>query len=222
MSSHQGASAPRTKPVPTDRVLAGEHLTITRTSCSATGPFTTRDLESLTGVSAQRCGLVMSFLKAYGLVEPAPGRAYRPTKAAGTVAAAWEESEKKGRQALREAWKKSWFARCARARLAQGPALRVGLVSKLMMLSEVGETRSRHVEVLVDLMVAVGMLVPEDGGYLRWHEDPAIPRQRPQDSTPDNDQAADTDPKLGRAVAEGTIPAPRPHSDDVAPQRVRT
>lgn len=220
MSSRQGASAPPSKPVPTDRVLAGEHLTITRASCSAKAPFTARDLEVLTGVSAHRCGLVMSFLRACGLVDQAPGRgAYQPTKAAGAVAAAWEESDEKGRQALREAWRKAWFARCARARLAQGPALRIGLVSKLMTLAQVSETRLRHVEVLVDLMVAVGMLVPEDGGYLRWHESPAVPRPRAQARTPEEDQAAGTDSEgiLAPIPPEGVIPAPRPHADNAAP-----
>ncbi|MFL1901154.1 hypothetical protein ACJWDR_18870 [Streptomyces tauricus] len=215
MSSRQRVSAPPAKPVPTDRVLAGEHLTITRTACSARGPFTARDLEALTSVSAHRCGLVMSFLGAYGLVEQAPGRgAYQPTKAAGTLAAAWKKSEEKGRQALRAAWAKSWFARCARARLAQGPALRVGLVSKLMMLAHLDETRRRHVEVLVDLMVAVGMLVPEDGGYLRWHENLALPAPR----TPAEDQTADADADEGPAptASKSALPAPRPESDDLS------
>ncbi|MFJ6897497.1 hypothetical protein [Streptomyces hokutonensis] len=215
MSSRQGVSARPEKPVPTDRVLAGEHLTITRTSCAAEGPFTARDLESLTGISAHRCGLVMSFLRTYGLVEQAPGRgAYQPTKAGGAVAAAWEKSERKGHQALREAWKKSWFARCAHARLAQGPALRIGLVSKLMTLAHVDEKQRRHIDVLVDLMVAVGMLLPEDGGYLRWHENPAVPAPR----SPSQDQAAGTDTAEVHAppTSEGVIPAPRPDNDNLA------
>lgn len=215
MSSRSHASTPPAKPVPTDRVLAGEHLTITRTACSAEGPFTARDLETLTGVPAQRCGLVMSFLSAYGLVERAPGRgAYQPTKAAESVARAWKTNDAKGREALRAAWATSWFARCARARLAQGPALRIGLVSKLMTLAHLDEKRSRHIEVLVDLMVAVGMLVPEDGGYLRWHESPAVPAPR----TPAEDQLPDADAEEVRAptVSESAVPAPRPESDALA------
>jgi hypothetical protein len=220
VSSRRSSSAPPAKPVPTDRVLADEHLTITRASCSAEGPFTARDLEALTGISAHRCGLVMSFLSSCGLVERAPGRgAYRATKAAATVAKAWGQSEGNGRRALREVWEKAWFARCARSRLAQGPALRIGLVSKLMALSQVGESRRRHIEVLVDLLVAVGMLLPEDGGYLRWHENPAVPRPRAQAPTPENDQVADTDAKGVHApvTPEGVIPAPRPHTDNSVP-----
>ncbi|MEU9324072.1 hypothetical protein AB0D91_09660 [Streptomyces canus] len=215
MSSRESVSARSTKPVPTDRVLAGEHLTITRTSCSAKSPFTARDLEALTGISAHRCGLVMSFLRAHGLVEQAPGRgAYQPTKAGAVVAAAWKESERRGHQALCEAWKKSWFTRCAHARLAQGPALRIGLVSKLMTLAHVDEKQQRHIDVLVDLMVAVGMLLPEDGGYLRWHENPAVPAPR----SPSESQAADADTAKVHAptTAESAIPAPRPDDDKLA------
>ncbi|MFF4802246.1 hypothetical protein ACFY1U_28225 [Streptomyces sp. NPDC001351] len=215
MSSRRGVSTPTAKPLPTDRVLAGEHLTITRTACSAEGPFTARDLEALTGVSAHRCGLVMSFLGAYGLVEQAPGRgAYQPTRAGEAVAAAWKKSEEKGRQALRAAWAKSWFARCACTRLAQGPALRIGLVSKLMTLSDLDEKRSRHIEVLVDLMVAVGMLLPEDGGYLRWHENPSVPSPRRRA----DDQAADGDTSKVRVrtASESVLPAQRLESYDLA------
>lgn len=220
VSTRKGASASPAKPVPTDRVLAGEHLAITRASCSAESPFTARDLEALTGISAQRCGLVMSFLSACGLVERAPGRgAYRATKAAAAVAKAWGQSEDNGRRALREVWKKAWFARCARSRLAQGPALRIGLVSKLMTLSQVGESRRRHVEVLVDLLVAVGMLLPEDGGYLRWHENPTVPGPRTQVPAPDDDRVAGTDTEGAHApvAPSGGIPAPRPYADNSAP-----
>ncbi|MEV1082340.1 hypothetical protein AB0I98_29530 [Streptomyces sp. NPDC050211] len=112
-------------------------------------------------------------MRAYGLVESAPGRSvYRPTEAGERAAEAWETGEEKGLRALREAWQTSWFARATSRRLAQGPALRIGLVSKLMMLSNSEEAQRRKVEILVDLMVAVGMLRTEDGAppvsTVRW------------------------------------------------------
>ncbi|CAL9451296.1 hypothetical protein SUDANB58_02454 [Streptomyces sp. enrichment culture] len=219
--TRRNAPAPPGKPLPTDRVLAHEHLAITRASCAAKGPFTARDLESVTGVPARRCGLVLAFVRAYGLVESAPGRSvYRPTEAGKRAAGAWETGEGKGLRALREAWKTSWFALCASRRLAQGPALRIGLVSKLMTLSNVAETQRRKVEILVDLMVAVGMLHPEDDGYLRWNENTAIPKPRTQPRTAAADSVAagtSLDPPDENAKPESPIPPPRPHADAPAP-----
>ncbi|WP_340383181.1 hypothetical protein U5640_37385 [Streptomyces sp. SS7] len=216
-SSRRNAPAPATKPLPTDRVLAHEHLAITRASCAAKDTFTARDLEQVTDVPARRCGLVMAFVRAYGLIEQAPGRsAYRPTEAGKKVAQAWEASEEKGLRALREAWQKSWFARGASHRLAQGAALRVGLVSKLMRLSQADEAQHRKVEILVDLMVAVGMLRPEDGGYLRWNEGATIPKPRARSRAEASDSVADgapVDPSDESAEPAASIPSPRPHAD---------
>ncbi|MBU3864026.1 hypothetical protein KN815_08015 [Streptomyces sp. 4503] len=221
MSSRRNAAGQFGKPLPTDRVLAHEHVAITRVSCAAEAPFTAVDLEGLTGVPARRCGLVMAFLLAYGLVEKAPGRnVYRSTKAAGNVARAWEESEAEGLRALREMWKASWFARAASKRLAPGPTLRIGLVSKLMTFSHSGEAQRRKVEILVDLMVAVGMLHPEDDGYLRWIDDAAVPKPRSQPQTapadaPPSGGAETPDEDTGPAgpAPDGGIPRPRGHAD---------
>lgn len=216
MSGRRSSSSPPSKPVPTDRVLADEQLTLTRASCATRNPFTARDLETLTGIPAHRCGLAMGFLREHGLIERAPGRGvYQSTKAAEVVAQAWDKSEERGHRALREVWKKSWFANCARSRLAQGAALRVGLVSKMMTLAHVGETRRRHVEVLVDLMVAVGMLLPEDGGYLRWHENPAVPKPRARPRASEGAPEADADTADSRATdaSEDLISVPRPGVD---------
>ncbi|WP_046500611.1 hypothetical protein [Streptomyces odonnellii] len=216
-SIRRNTPALATKPLPTDRVLAHEQLAITRASCAAKDIFTASDLGQVTGVPARRCGLVMAFVRAYGLIEQAPGRsAYRPTEAGKKVAQAWEASEEKGLRALSEAWQKSWFARGTSHRLAQGPALRIGLVSKLMRLSQADEAQHRKVEILVDLMVSVGMLRPEDGGYLRWNEDATIPKPR----TPSRAEAADSspadapvDPSDENAAPAVSVPRPRPSAD---------
>lgn len=216
-STRRNTPVPSSRPLPTDRVLAHEHLAITRASCAAKGIFVARDLEQVTEVPARRCGLVLAFVRAYGLIEQAPGRsAYRPTKAGEKVARAWEASEEKGLRALREAWAKSWFARGTNSRLAQGPALRIGLVGKLMKLSEADETQHRKVEILVDLMVAVGMLRVEDGGYLRWNESAAVPKPRTGSGTVTAaSEAADVhvDSPDEDAESAALIPSPRTHAD---------
>lgn len=215
--TRRNTPAPTTKPLPTDRVLAHEHLAITRASCAAKDTFTARDLEQATDVPARRCGLVIAFVRAYGLIEQAPGRStYRPTEAGEKVAQAWDASEEKGLRALREAWAKSWFTRSTSHRLAQGPALRVGLVSKLMRLSEADETQHRKVEILVDLMVSVGMLRPEDGGYLRWNKGATIPKPRTRSRAEAADSApadAPVDPPGENAEPAAPIPHPRPPAD---------
>ncbi|UXY20390.1 hypothetical protein N8I84_17940 [Streptomyces cynarae] len=171
----------------------------------------------------------MSFLRACGLVERAGGRSvHRPTAAADRVARAREESEEKGLQTLRDTWRGSWFAQGTRSRLAQGPALRIGLVSKLLTLARAGETHHRHMEVLVDLMVAVGMLIPEDDGYLSWYEHRAVPRSRTTartahaDRSPSPDLGVHADCPDEDSALEGFLPAPRSesgHSLDQNPHR---
>ncbi|MET9290333.1 hypothetical protein [Streptomyces sp. NPDC003077] len=93
-------------------------------------------------------------------------------------------------------------------------------MSKLMTLSNVAETGRRKVEILVDLMVAVGMLHPEDDGYLRWNENTAIPKPHTQPRTAAADSVAagtSLDPPDENAKPESPIPPPRPHADAPAP-----
>ncbi|MEU9348021.1 hypothetical protein AB0D74_43180 [Streptomyces sp. NPDC048278] len=95
-------------------------------------------------------------------------------------------------------------------------------MSKLMALSQCGEAQHRKVEILVDLMVTVGMLRPEDGGYLRWVEGATVPKQRVGSRPPATGTgAADstvTDVRAEPAVAEpkpeAPVPSPRPPAED--------
>ncbi|MCF1596035.1 hypothetical protein [Streptomyces muensis] len=94
-------------------------------------------------------------------------------------------------------------------------------MSKLMMLSNADEKRRRKVEILVDLMVAVGMLRPEGDGYLRWNENAAIPKPRTRSRTAAAGSVAagvPLDASDENAEREGSIPPPRPHNEAPASQ----
>lgn len=214
MTTHNDGPARPVKPLPTKRVLAHLQIAVLRSVCLMTGPFTARDLEAATGIPAARAVLVMAFLRACGFAERAPGRgAYRPTKAATAMSRAWAQGEEAGLQAVRKAWKSSWFTLCAHSRLARGPALRAGLVAKLMTLSQVDASRRLEVEVLIDLMVAVGLLVPEDGGFLRWHTHPASQPSGPV--PPVCAGAGDLEPSAVPKTGPGTSAAPAPDTPPV-------
>ncbi|MDD9376921.1 hypothetical protein M8Z33_09625 [Streptomyces sp. ZAF1911] len=118
-----------------------------------------------------------------GLLEPAGGHfsRYRPTKKARAIAAAWEKGEEAGLQALSSAWKGQWFARAMRERLGYGPVPREGLVARLLINANAEGHRMRQAEVLLDLLVAVGMVVPDGDGFLSWHEGPCY--REAEDST---------------------------------------
>ncbi|WP_043264791.1 hypothetical protein [Streptomyces sp. CT34] len=118
----------------------------------------------------------MAFWRTCGLVERAPGRGmYQPTKAAMAMAPAWEEGLLEGCLALRGALRSQWFTKSVRTRLAQGPGLREGVVAKLMRQAQVGKEYRLEVDTLVDLMVEIGMLIPQPDGYMSWYEQPQTP-----------------------------------------------
>ncbi|MFC6984822.1 hypothetical protein [Streptomyces cirratus] len=152
-----------------------EQLRVIRAACTSTDSFfNAARLAAATGLDEKKCGLVPTFVFTTGLLEPAGGHfsRYRPTKKASAIAAAWEKSEEAGLQALRSAWKGQWFARAMRERLGYGPVPREGLVARLLMNANAENHRMRQAEVLLDLLVGIGMVVPDGDGFMNWHDGP--------------------------------------------------
>ncbi|OKJ06568.1 hypothetical protein AMK20_29585 [Streptomyces sp. TSRI0261] len=153
--------------MPTDRLRADRQLPVIRTLCAADQPLTAAALHQLTGAPATRCGLVPAFLITTGLVAKAPSQTgYLPTEKGRDIGRAWAEGEPAGLKALREAWKDQWFARTMLRLLGEGPRSREHLVGELSKTSRAPEGRTGQVHVLVDLLVAIGMLLPEGDGML--------------------------------------------------------
>ncbi|WP_138906031.1 hypothetical protein [Streptomyces chryseus] len=154
---------------------ADEQLRVIRAACASTDLFVNAvRLGAATGLEEKKCGLVPTFMFKTGLLEPAGGHfsRFRPTNKARSVAAAWEKGEEAGLQALRSAWKGQWFARAMRERLGYGPVPRDGLVARLLTSAHAERHRMRQAEILLDLMVAIGMVVPDGDGFMSWHEGP--------------------------------------------------
>ncbi|MCZ0975580.1 hypothetical protein O1L55_38825 [Streptomyces albulus] len=165
--------APNERLLPTYRLRADGQLKVIRAACSSTGPFTNAfRLATNTGLTEKNCGLVPAFLFATGLLEKAGGHfsRYRPTSRGRKVGAAWQRSEEEGLLALRDAWKTQWFARSMQERLESGPAARDGLLARLLTAAGAEGHRMRQAEALLDLLVAVGMIVPDGDGFMCWHE----------------------------------------------------
>lgn len=219
MTGRQSPRLPSARPLPTRRAPAHEQLAIVCAICRADGTFTARNLEASTGVPASRGQLVLAFWRTCGLVERAPGRGlYKPTRAAAAMAHAWNDGDQQGLRAVRKVLQSQWFGRSTRARLAQGPALRDGLVTRLMRLSQVGDEFRLEVEMLVDLMAAVGMLVPQPDGYLAWHEERKPAAAAPTTGTGDDAgrPGSRTRPEEKNITPEpdtGVIPEPRTPAD---------
>ncbi|KOU41753.1 hypothetical protein ADK55_27595 [Streptomyces sp. WM4235] len=155
--------------MPSDRLRADRQLTVMRALCMADEPLTAAVLHELTAVPERRCGLVPVFLLATGLITKGPARSgYVPTELGQSVGRAWAEGEQAGLKALREAWKDEWFTRTVMQCLGEGPRSRQFLVFELCQAAHAPEKRMSQVHVLVDLLVAVGMLVPEGDGRLSW------------------------------------------------------
>ncbi|NED11808.1 hypothetical protein [Streptomyces sp. SID9124] len=216
MSSRKSPRLPSGRPLPTSRARAEEQFTLVRAICTRTSPFTAKDLESITGVSASRGSLVMAFWCSCGLAERAPGRgAYKATALATAMAQAWEKGEEHGHAAVRQLWRSQWFYRSARARLSPGPVLREGLVTTLMRLASVGSEYRREVDVLVDLMITAGLLVPQPEGTLRWHEQSKNPAVA---SSADNAAPTPAPAPADHGDLPGVhLPGPRPAATSAAP-----
>ncbi|MEV8310961.1 hypothetical protein AB0P36_27320 [Streptomyces flavidovirens] len=174
-----------------------EQLRVIRAACASTDSFVNAvRLAAATGLDEKKCGLVPTFMFRTGLLEPA-GRhfsRFRPTKKARAIAAAWEKSEEAGLQALRSAWKGQWFARAMRERLGYGPVPREGLIARLLMNAHAERHRMRQAEILLDLLVAIGMVVPDGDGFMSWHEGPCYRRAEQPSGARDEQLSAKTDP----------------------------
>lgn len=224
------------RPLPTYRAPAAEQLAVTKGICLSDGPFTARDLEAVCGVRAERVQLTLAFWRTCGLVERVPGRGmYRATKVAQSAARAWRAGDEQGRRAILGVLKTQWFARSVKPRLAAGPGLRTGVVTKLMRLAQVGEDYRREVEMLVDLMITVRMVVPHPDGYLSWYDHKPAPaptqaapsatvppqaigedaaKPRPTTQVPHAEQPDEEKTPLHCTVS--AVPPPRTSAGDVA------
>ncbi|MFI6022333.1 hypothetical protein ACIBCP_32425 [Streptomyces sp. NPDC051287] len=221
----QPARRPSARPLPTRRARSDEQVTSLRGICLAEGPFTAESLEALVGIRADRLRLTLSFWRSCGFIQRAPERAtYRPTKTARSLAASWRRDDVHGRQAAGNALKGQWFARSVRARLLQGPALRTGLVTRLMRLAQVGDEYRLEVEMLIDLMVELGLLMPQPGSKLSWCEDTAPTSERadgphsnsaepgpaPQDKAAEDEEPTAGSPDPGQEPSSEAPEPPEP------------
>ncbi|MEU6299916.1 hypothetical protein [Streptomyces erythrochromogenes] len=188
---------PKERELPTRKMRSDEQLRVIRAACASTDSyFNASRLATATGLDEKKCGLVPTFLFTTGLLEPAGGHfsRYRPAKKASAIAAAWEKSQEAGLQALRDAWKGQWFARAMRERLGYGPVPREGLVARLLMNANAEKDRMQQAEVLLDLLVAIGMVVPDGDGFMNWHEGPCYQGAEPPGGAGDAQRSADVKP----------------------------
>ncbi|MGW7362058.1 hypothetical protein ACWGI8_01210 [Streptomyces sp. NPDC054841] len=187
MTTGRTRLGPDEKLLPTYKMRADQQLVVIKAACSAEVPVNAVRLAEATGFSAKNCGLIPIFAMNTGLLMPGHGRAtYLPNQKGRAVARAWKKSEEEGLQALRERWRGQWFGRTVRERLSHGPVSREGLAAKLLLMARAEERRLKQVHVLLDLLIAVGMLVPQDDGYLGWFEgarhtegEPYLPESEP-------------------------------------------
>lgn len=157
--------------MPSHKLRADQHLLVMVAACSALDPVGAAQLAERTGISAKNCGLVPVFALNSGLLVKGHRRAtYLPSEKGRYVARAFQRGEAEGLAALRSKWKGQWFARCVRDRCRYGPVSREGLVAKLMVAARAETERLKQAHVLVDLMVAVGLVTVEATGELHWFE----------------------------------------------------
>lgn len=215
-----------------------EQVEVARGICLMSGLFTARDLEEVARVPYSRIQLVLAFWRACGLVERAPGRGtHLPTKTARAMARAWRAGDQQGLKALRKAISNEWYVRSARARLAPGPRLRTALSTRFMQMARVGEEYRLEVEMLIDLMVCVGLLLPAPEGQLRWNGDdeavapwtrptkvraePAAPQTRSAPSGAQQEPAgpppdpAPEQPGAASVPSSSAVPGPRSVTTDL-------
>lgn len=151
-------------------------------ACSALDPVGAAELAARTGVSAKNCGLVPVFALNSGLLVKGHRRAtYLPSEKGRYVARAFQRGEAEGLTALRSKWKGQWFARCVKDRCRYGPVSREALVAKLMVAARAEPEHLKRAHVLLDLMVAVGLVVVKAPGELHWFEGASHTDVPPQD-----------------------------------------
>ncbi|WP_406228264.1 hypothetical protein [Streptomyces anthocyanicus] len=183
MTTGRSLLAADEKLMPTRKMRADQQVAVIRAACMSSVPVGAAQLAEATGFSAKNCGLVPMFAVNTGLLV----KAHRPTMYLASpkgraVARAFAKGEEAGLEALRNAWRGQWFGRAMRERLGHGPVTREGLVAKLIVAARATEARIRQAHVLLDLLVAVGLVVPGKNGFLNWHEGPAYaPESQPPD-----------------------------------------
>ncbi|QBJ94131.1 hypothetical protein D0Z67_12325 [Streptomyces seoulensis] len=157
--------------MPTRKMRADQQVAVIRAACVSTVPVGAAQLAEATGFTAKNCGLVPVFALNTGLLEKAHRPTmYLPSRKGRAVARAFAISEAAGLEALRSVWRGLWFGRAMRERTAHGPVTRDGLVAKLLLAARATESRIRQAHVLLDLLVVVGMIVPDGDGFLSWYE----------------------------------------------------
>ncbi|MFD5969915.1 hypothetical protein ACFWGR_27490 [Streptomyces sp. NPDC060311] len=184
--------------MPSPKLRADQHLLVIVAACSAIDPVGATELATKTGIAAKNCGLVPVFAMNSGLLTKGHRRAtYLPSEKGRYVARAFARGEAEGLESLRAKWKGQWFARTVRERCRYGPVSREGLVAKLMVAARAGEERIKQAHILLDLMVAVGLVTVEESGELHWFEGACS-----SDNTPAGPESADA-PSEGAAPADG-------------------
>ncbi|RPK58559.1 hypothetical protein [Streptomyces sp. ADI95-17] len=157
--------------MPSPKLRAEQYLLVTVAACSAVNPVGAEELAAATGVYAKNCGLVPVFIMNTGLLTKGHRRAtYLPSEKGRYIARAFARGEAEGLGALRTKWRGQWFARTVRDRCRHGPVSRDGLVAALMVAAKAGPERIKQAHVLLDLMVAVGLVTVEKSGELNYFE----------------------------------------------------
>ncbi|WP_335941621.1 hypothetical protein [Streptomyces sp. PTD5-9] len=213
MSTGRSLLAPDEKLMPTRKLRADQQVAVIRAACLSPVPLGAVQLAEATGFSKKNCGLVPVFAVDTGLLVTAHKRTmYLPSPKGRAVARAFKKSDEAGLEALRGSWKGQWFGRAMRERLRHGPVTRESLVVKLLMAARAKESRIRQAHVLLDLLVAVGMVVPDGDGYLNWYEGPCYVHNAQSAS-----QAGDVPPELVERQPQDTLfeeqaaDEPQPH-----------
>lgn len=162
---------PEERLMPSPKLRADQYLLVTVAACSAVNPVGAEELAAATGVYAKSCGLVPVFIMNTGLLTKGHRRAtYLPSEKGRSIARAFARGEAEGLGALRTKWRGQWFARTVRDRCRHGPVSREGLVAALMVAAKAGPERIKQAHVLLDLMVAVGLVTVEKSGELNYFE----------------------------------------------------
>ncbi|MFD9790424.1 hypothetical protein ACFWXK_05670 [Streptomyces sp. NPDC059070] len=162
---------PQERLMPSPKLRADQHLLVIVAACSAVDPVGAAELATATGIDAKTCGLVPVFAMNSGLLVKGHRRAtYLPSNKGRYVARAFARGEAAGLEALRSKWKGQWFTRTVKERCRHGAVSREGLVAGLMVASRAERERIKQAHVLLDLMVAVGLVTVETSGELQWFE----------------------------------------------------
>ncbi|MFH9193487.1 hypothetical protein [Streptomyces globisporus] len=194
---------PEERLMPSPKLRAEQYLLVTVAACSAVNPVGAEELAAATGVYAKNCGLVPVFIMNTGLLTKGHRRAtYLPSEKGRYIARAFARGEAEGLGALRTKWRGQWFARTVRDRCRHGPVSREGLVAALMVAAKAGPERIKQAHVLLDLMVAVGLVMVEKSGELNYFEGPSH-----TDAPPTGTQSTDTPHEAPRTANEDDEPS---------------